>query len=63
MVSFQSFLDSHARSGRVALPRTKIAGANAACFLARRTVLPKADLTSEEVMVMVDKRKQPAEEI
>ena len=63
IVSFQSVLDSHGRSGRVALPRTKMAGAKVACFLARRTVPPKADLASEEVMVIVDKRKQGKEEI
>ena len=36
----------------------KMVEVNAACFPARRTVPPKADLTNEEAMVMVDNRKR-----
>jgi hypothetical protein len=37
-------------------------GANAACFPARRTWPPKADLTNEEAMVTIDGEPQVIEE-
>lgn len=49
---------SHERSGRVALPRTKMVGAKAALLPLFKMVLPKADLTNEvaifvEITVLV----------
>ena len=41
----------------------KMVGANAACFPARRTVPPKADLTNEEAMLIVGWVRQAIEEI
>ena len=38
-------------------------GANAACFPARKTVPPKADLTNEDAMVAVDSESRAIEEI